>query len=191
MRPFEELDGNPIWEVYCRQADRDPNRINLTDLWRASGRKRGWSPRQYARMWDREITFVGSKADDPAYADKGTANHYIQMLDWRILDAHGKAVMGAIRQDPVGMLLSSCKRDDVSDGTGPNWITAMLVSSTCAVDGSRTEGDARLIEAAIEKTRDLSPFEQETVIAKVQRALGKAREITTGRVIDGKFVEDQ
>ena len=67
----------------------------------------------------------------------------------------------------------------------------MLVSSTCAVDGSRTEGDARLIEAAIEKTRDLSPFEQETVIAKVQRALGKAREITTGRVIDGKFVEDQ
>jgi hypothetical protein len=185
--PFDELTGNPIWEEFCRQDDRDPDRINLTDLWRASGRD--WlSPRRFWRQYHErhEIEFAGPRPDDSAFADQGTAFHYIQLLDPEIMRVSGEAFFAACRANPSGMLLSAC---DHSDGAAS--IAASFISTFNAVDGSRTEGDARILDAVVEKTSGLDTYAQETAVAKVQRALGKAKEIRSGRVIDGEFVEDK
>jgi len=51
-------------------------------------------------------------------------------------------------------------------GEGAGEITGMFVSMFNAVDGSRTEGDARIINEAVERTADLDVYTQETKIGR-------------------------
>lgn len=186
---FEELSGNPIWEAFQEQAQHaEDTPINLTALWRAGGRKRGWSPRQYPRMyssWCERLDFWGTKPDDPAYADERTAFHYMKIIYYALKITYNNMFIAAVKANPAGMLLNATEHSE-----GAASIAAMFISAANAVDGSRTEGDARIIDAAVKMTEGLDVYAQETKIAKAQRALVDARKITSGRMIDGEFVED-
>ena len=188
MRPFEELNGNPIWEEFERQAASYPDRINLTDLWRLAGRKRGRSPRSWLRSfpgYSGNIQFKGKGADGPALTDENTAFIYIQHLDPEIMLAAANVFGRAIRIDPAGCLMSAANH---SEGTAS--IAGMFISAANAVDGSRTEGNARIMEQVIERTQHLDTYSQETQVAKAQRALLGASQIKSGRLIDGELIED-
>ena len=169
-KPFEKLAGNPIWTEYVRQADASPDRVNLTGLWRIACRKRSWSPRQYAKTFDRgkDIAFEGRTADGPAWSNEKIAMHYVQMLDVKILQAVGEAFMAELKKRLVEILM-----DSIDHGCGD--ITAIFVSGLNSVNGSRTEGDRRIVEEATKLTDGLDVYDQETKIAKVQRALSEER----------------
>lgn len=125
--PFsDELRGNPVWETFLQQVQYN-GRVNLTDLWRASGRKRGYSPRQYARNRSHMLEgaeFIGNRADDPVFVEDNCAYHYMQLLDDKILLFMGRVFMHQIRKDPVGHLLSPSEHSE-----GPSSILGMLVST--------------------------------------------------------------
>ena len=187
--PFsDELRGNPVWETFLRQVEYS-GRVNLTDLWRASGRRRGYSPRQYARR-DSDMLegaeFLGNRADDPVWVEEKYAYHYMQLLDDKIMRVMGKVFMRQIRKDPVGLLLSASEHSE-----GASTLLGMLVSPANAVGGNRSEGDARLIEEAVKRTEGLDVYAQESLIMKIQRALSDAAKIRSGRLDeDGEFVLD-
>ena len=183
-----ELRGNPVWENFLRQV-RDSDRVNLTRLWRASGRKRGYSPRQYARhelhmLGDAE--FVGNRADDAVFVAKTCAYSYMYFLDADIMKFMNKMHMNSFRKGPVGKLLSASEYSELDSS-----ILGMLVSVANAVDGNRTEGDARLIAAAVARTQGLDIYAQETAIMKVQRAVAGGAKIPSAHIDeDGELVFD-
>jgi hypothetical protein len=182
---FAKVRDNPVWQEYGRQQDRDPQRINLTDLWRAGGRKRPWSPRWWRKSYhyEEEVTLEGTAADDPAWTDAGTAMMYVQHIDDEIMRAVGEAVFHAFRQDPAGLMLrapDSCKP-----------LAAIFAGAVTATDGDKTAATSAITAEVARRTEPLGVYAQEVEVAKVQRAFLEAKKVRTGRVIDGEWVQDR
>ena len=185
VKPFSELAGNLVWEEFQRQLDVDPSRINLTDLWRAAGRPQTRSPRQWAPAshYAKAVVFEGKSADGPAWADREVGYDYVQALDPEIMLAAGRAFMMAMKAKP-GRMLISCP-----DEAKP--LVAMFASAGLAEDGDRTAAEKAIMSDVVDRTASLGTYAQETEVAKVQRAMTKARGIRSGRIVDGKLVEDR
>lgn len=103
-----------------------------------------------------------------------------------IMDVCSKVFFAAIRENPAGMLLSACSH---SDGAGS--VAGLFISAANTVDGDCIEGNRRILRAAVEMTRDLDIFSQETAIAQAQRALSGVREIRAERMVDGEMEFDR
>jgi hypothetical protein len=183
VEPFSELAGNLLWEEFQRQLEVDPARINLTDLWRAAGRRPSRSPRRWAPTshFAEDVAFEGRSADGPAWAGRDVAYAYIQSLDPQIRLADGRAFMMALKAK-AGRMIVSCP-----DEAKPP--VAFFASVALAEDGDRTAAEKTMMSDVVDGTASLGIYAQETEVARVQRAMTKARAIRTARVVDGKLVE--
>jgi hypothetical protein len=182
---FAELRDNPVWQEYERQQDRDPQGINLTDLWRAAGRPRPWSPRWWRKHYDytEEVTLEGTRADDPAWTDARTAWVYIQHIDLTIMDAVSELFFYRLRMDPAGCMLSA------PDPCKP--LVAIFAGAVTATDGDKTSATRDITAEVARRTEGLGVYAQEVEVAKVQRAFLEANRVRSGRVIDGEWVQDR
>ena len=185
MEPFSELEGNPLWEEFLRQSELDPSRINLTDLWRSDGRRRTRSPRRWVRTrhYKEKVVFEGRSSDGPAWADHDVGFAYVQSLDPKIMIAATNAFMMGLRANPGGKILSS------SDEAKP--FVAMFAAAALAEDGDRTAAEKAIMSDVVDRTESLGIYAQETEVAKVQRAMEKARDIRTACIVNGGLVEDR
>jgi hypothetical protein len=183
--PLDALHGDPTWKEYWKLKDRDPLRINLTDLWRAAGRPRPWSPRWWRKHYHRteEVTLEGTSADDPAWADTGTAFIYAQHIDDEIAEACAEAVCHAFRQDPAGLMLRA-----------PDSVKPYAAFFACGSNagGGKTGADvAREITAEVaRRTEPLGVYAQEVKVAEVQRAFIATIGVQADPASDGEFVQD-
>jgi hypothetical protein len=182
---FAPLHDHPVWRELRRQEDRDPDRVNLTDLWRVAGRPRSRSPRCWRTFYDytADVALEGTKADGPAWANVDAAVIYAMHADNEIMTVVIEAFCAARQQDPIGFLLRAPE--------SLKWLMALTASTQLAEDGDRTAGDQALLEQIVECTERLDPYRQETVVAQAQRALAKAKQVRSGRTIDGEFVQDR
>jgi hypothetical protein len=185
VEPFSELAGNRLWEEFQRQLELDPSRINLTDLWRTAGRCRTQSPRRWAPKshYANDVVFEGRSADGPAWADRKVGYAYVQSLDPEIMIAANSAFLLALRANPGRMMLSC------PDEAKP--LVALFACTGLAEDGDRTAAERAIMNDVVDRTASLGTYAQETEVAKVQRAMSKARGVRTGRIVDGKLVEDR
>jgi hypothetical protein len=184
--PFDAIRDNPTWEEYWKLKDRDPQRINLTDLWRVAGRPRPWSPRWWRKHYHRteEVTLEGTAADDPAWADAGTAFIYAQHIDGEIMRAVAEAVFHVFRQDPAGLMLRA--PDSVKS------YAAFFACASNAGGGKTAAAAAQDITAEVaRRTEPLGVYAQEVKVAEVQRAFIATLGVQANPVSDGEFVQDE
>lgn len=164
-----DVPDSPVFAEYRRQlTEGDGYVFDLTALWRAAGRPRGKSPRQWdARNVRRgsESAIVaeeGSGPNGPVLASDEVALDYAQALDFRIEQAIYQEFCQSLEVDPVGHLLES-----------PEPLMALAaVQATINIRGGTPEEAARYLTLeAVDRTADLGTYAQETKIAAVQRAL--------------------
>jgi hypothetical protein len=184
--PFELLEGNVLWLALKQQELIGEGRIDLAFLWRASGRARKHSPRRYvSAMKDHldHVEFGGKKPDDPVWVGYNDAFGYCQQIDYTFQEVIGLCFSRSLRADPVGMVMKApdeCKN-----------LMAIFASPTIAQDGDRTSGDKAAVREAFERTNHLPPEEQAAETRKVHDAFAAAKKVTTGKMIDGEFVQDR
>jgi hypothetical protein len=165
MDLFALLHSDPVLQEFHRQEARDPERVNLTDLWRAAclylygaGDSPWLSPRRWRKSygWPEAVELEGTAADDPAWADASTALNYVFDMDDSLRRAFIELVRIASRQDPVGMML-------LAPGAA---VRARLADLVCAWD----RGSAWDIIAEIARRTAQLGYAQEAKVAEVQRA---------------------
>jgi hypothetical protein len=162
----ETLRDNPVWQELRRQEARDPRRIDLAAIWRAGGRKRPWSPRWWRQSYHRtaEVTLEGTRPDDPAWTDAGTAIFYVMHMDKEIMTALNEAFFCALREDSAGMLMRATTE------AGRKYLAFFACGSTASGDKTREDAARDIIAEVARRTEPLGPYAQETKVAEVQRA---------------------
>jgi hypothetical protein len=184
MDPSNLLEDCPVWDEHCRQKRLDPDRFNLTDLWRAAGRPRALSPRGWARRNPHhDIEFEARSPDAPAWADGDSALSYVERLCPKVMMAVNEAFYQAICADPARVMMNA------PDGCGS--LVALFVGGAMAADGNWTAAENAIVAEVADRTESLGVYAQETEVAKVQRAFIGAREVKSCRQIDGELVEDR
>jgi hypothetical protein len=177
---LDEIAKNKVWDEFLRQQDRDPQRVNLTDLWRAAGRP--WlSPRRLRkRKFVQEMLVEGESADDPAWTNAADAFVYVVLLDDAIHEAVAEEFFRELEQDPAGWLLDA--GDDIRT------LMAMFASDFCTTDGEWMAGAQAILGEIRRRTARLGVHAQEAEVAKARRALAEAKSILSDLRIDGEEV---
>jgi hypothetical protein len=155
--------GSSVWDSYVSQEAYDPDRIDLTLLWIAAGRPwkspRRWAPKTHDSL---KIRFQGKSPDDPVWAPYSTALMYAEHLDPKIMVAMGVAFFRVVDKDPAGLLMGA--------PDGAKQLTAMFATMAKTEDGGPMTAE-RIMADVVERTGHLDMYEQETLVAKAQRAL--------------------
>jgi hypothetical protein len=184
VSPFDQIKDSPVWDAFRRQEGLDPDRFNLTDLWRAAGRPRGLSPRGWAgwNPWH-DIDFEAGSPDAPAWADRVTALTYAEHLCPKVMMAVNEAFYQAICADPARVMMNA------PEGCGS--LVALFVGVAMAADGNRTAAENAIVAEVADRTESLGVYAQETEVARVQRAFIEASKVKSSRQIGGEMVEDR
>jgi hypothetical protein len=163
-----ELKGNAVWEELQRQlADPSTKLVDLARIWQIAGRPPGHSPRQWnARRIRRDyasgIVEDRGGRDGAVLASPDVAHHYAVMIDDDIKEACCKWFAWMVRdEDARG--LADCL----------SWlITMMTIPALQVWDGcTAKEARKRLFTMIIEETAGWGQYNQETIVARVQRLL--------------------
>jgi hypothetical protein len=166
MNPLDVIANNKVWTEFLWQEARDPLCIDLTDLWRAAGRKRPWSPRWWRKHYGytEKVTLEGTAPDDPAWTDSGTALLYAMHLDHEIMNAHSEAFFHALRQDSAGMMMKAPTE------AARKYLAFFACGSTASGGKTREDAARDIIDEVARRTEPLGVYAQETKVAEVQRA---------------------
>jgi hypothetical protein len=155
--------GDDKYESQVSQDDSST--IDITAIWNEAGRPEHCSPwawaEQAASHSDSGPFFAsGDERDDPVILPRDVALKYARSLDSLNLSLELLAGLKLIRADPAGCLIRR------PESTLSMWVLPMVARAR----GVGIEEAAELIVAeVVERTADLDPFAQETVVAKVQR----------------------
>jgi hypothetical protein len=166
-----DLNDSVVWRIFKQlAAEAGPEGlIDLTRLWHAAGRPKGYSPRQYyrkgRRVFGRILKSEGTQADSPAWATAETALAYVEILDVRVYIFNLNIICEQLERDPVKMLMDT---PDSAKGLMA-CIVKPVVASQAGVP--REDADQLIISEAIERTENLNPYSQETLVASVGRAV--------------------
>lgn len=133
-----EMARNAVWRAFnLARGSPDPDGlVNITPLWVASGRKRGWSPRSWNRRNVASTAkgfgqhtvrrFDGSRPGDPAGATEIAANSYVTVLDHEVARFMYGLVMARMSRDPAGAA-TDLNRDGVRLGRrAPRRVTVVV-----------------------------------------------------------------
>ena len=169
-----KLPDTPVFRA-CNaafEARRWPDSpLNLNVLWEASGRLRGRSPEQWAARCHREghpvTVLLGGQGE--SFCSGGDFFEYAQYLDPAIERFVIEIVGHKFRERPGEAMLRL-----------PTPVMA-LATEAAIVGGDETspeEARRRIMGDAIAETAGMGPWEQETKVAEVQRAMaGSAPEL--------------
>ena len=157
-------DGNK----YQSQVSQDNSLlIDLTALWDAAGRPEDCSPWAWAKhqasLSDAgRVLAAGESWGGPVLVPKAIALEYALDLDRSIESLKCEEVIKRIAADPAGSLINR----------PTSALASLIVGGVAMARGVQVEEAAKmLIGEVVERTADLDPFQQETVVARAQRAI--------------------
>jgi hypothetical protein len=165
-----EVPGSAVYAAYEMELwNRDNQAVNLVTLWHAAGRPRGQSPRWWYSRWrvgrggDQDlIQKCPGGADAPLVVVPTAALVYAQQLDARIARAAFAIVDEMFLADPTSHVMN-CPVP---------LVTFFAVDAMAQKRGlSHAEASRVILDETVERTKGLEAWEQETIVARVERAL--------------------
>jgi hypothetical protein len=168
---FDELAReSKVYAAYRREREaRGDGACDLVPLWHAAGRPRKWpgSPRRWyaprRQYHDLVQDGPGRGADAPLVLDSTAALGYAQALCPLIMGATIAVMEAKFHADPAGTLMGC-----------PTPLVAFFAKAAQADNTGVTthaEADRGLLDEVVSRTAALGPWEQESAVARVQRAL--------------------
>ena len=154
---LDAVADRPVMVALTKQMGNIHGKVDLVELWHASGRKRNKSPRQWlanGNLHAKDVTFEGNKPNDPVWAPENTAMIYASILDHAIMMAAYEAFSARLEDDPVRVMLEC-----------PDSVKPLMGLFASSVDTPEA-----IIREAVARTEHLDVYAQETEIAKIQRA---------------------
>jgi hypothetical protein len=160
--------GDDRYESLVSQDDSPT--IDITALWYAAGRPErcspwAWAEREASHPNSGQILATGDERGDPVFLPRDVALKYARALACLFQALRLLEAWELIKADPAGCLISR------PDPHLAYWVLPVVARARgVGID----EAAKMLIAEVVERTADLDPFEQESLVAKAQRAVRDA-----------------
>src|SRR4051794_30070146 len=151
---------------YQVSQDTSPT-VDIVALWVAAGRPEhlapwAWAGREASHRDGAPSLAMGEEREDPVIVPKDVALEYARSLDNWCHQLMLKEGVSLIEADPAGCLIDHPDSDLA-------WYKVKDVAQMREV--GEEEAGEMLIREVVERIADLDPFQQETLVAKVQPAI--------------------